>query len=167
MVPKEREPERRRSCFGDGTYSQENMEDGSCTRNISRRQRTREESKDKNSKCSLRQTHSQIMPNCYQRGIRKSRLSKSTRQIKLLSLINGNLIIPPHWGEVFSISHIFLTKLGLENKDNRYALKDMCFTYHAYFCKRINRCVPRLIKSEEKATRIVSRFLVSLRLSCS
>lgn len=34
MVPKEREPERRRSCFGDGTFPQEDMENGSCTRNI-------------------------------------------------------------------------------------------------------------------------------------
>ena len=70
MVPKKREPQRRRSCFGDGTYPQKNMEDGSCTRNISWRRQTCEESKDKNSKCSLRQTYSQIMPNCYQRGIR-------------------------------------------------------------------------------------------------
>ena len=52
-------------------------------------------------------------------------------------------------------AHIFDIKLGLYERNNRYVLKDTCFTYHAYFCKRINRYVPRLIKSEEKATGIV------------
>ena len=33
--------------------------------------------------------------------------------MKLLSLINRNLIIPPHWGEVFCIMHIFFdVKVG-------------------------------------------------------
>ena len=64
-------------------------------------------------------------------------------------------------------AHIFDIKMGLYKRNNRYVLKDTCFTYHAYFCERINRYVPRLIKSEEKATRIVSSFLVSLGFSCS
>ena len=67
MVPKEVEPERERSCFGDGTYPQtRTWQLAVLYRNISWRRRTREERKDKNGKCSLRQTHSQIMPNCYQ-----------------------------------------------------------------------------------------------------
>ena len=64
-------------------------------------------------------------------------------------------------------AHIFDIKLGLYKRNNRYLLKDTYVTYYAYFCKRINRYVPRLIKSEEKATRIVSSFLVSLCFSCS
>ena len=36
---------------------------------------------------------------------------------------------------VLHIAHIFDIKLGL-NKNNRYMLKDKCFTYHTYFFVR-------------------------------